>query len=125
MPDTDKRYSIDDIENKGADRTFGGFPMREIVGYDGTNLQRVKVNSQGELIVATSGGEQTIMLDDATTTNVTYIGVAPMGTATSAASWQIKKIDESASPITLKVLWADGNDSYDNVYDNRASLSYS
>lgn len=93
---------------------------------DGNVCVRVgKTNSQGELIVTTGGGEQALVLDDVTTTSMTYVGVAPIGTLTSAASWQIKRIDESGTPTTLVIKWADGNDTYDNVWDNRASLSYS
>jgi hypothetical protein len=57
---------------------------------------------------------------DATTT---YIGLALPGTATSAASWQIKKIGVSSTVTTIS--WADGNEDFDNIFDNRASLSYS
>lgn len=51
-----------------------------------------------------------------------YVGKATIGSATSAAVWQIKKID-TTSPIVIT--WADANDSFDNVMDNATSLSYS
>ena len=51
-----------------------------------------------------------------------YVGKATPGTATSAASWQVKKIDTASDII---ITWADGNASFDNVMDNAASLSYS
>lgn len=94
-------------------------------GYDGSAKQIIKVNSQGELVVNTGGGEEALRMDDVTTTSVTYVGKAAIGTATSAALWQVKKIDESGTPQTLVITWADGDDSYNNVWDNRASLSYS
>lgn len=56
--------------------------------------------------------------------NPIYIGKAAPGTATSAASWAVQKITYSGSNPTT-VQWADGNTTYDNVWDNRASLSYS
>ena len=65
----------------------------------------------------------TLIDKEATTASIIYVGKAVPGTATSAASWQIQKIDKSTSNIT--VLLADGNTNYDNVWDNRASLSYS
>lgn len=51
----------------------------------------------------------------------TYVGKASPGTATSAAQWKIFRITNSDTTI----VWADGNDQYDNIWDNRASLSYS
>lgn len=60
---------------------------------------------------------------DESTAGTTYIGFAVPGTATSAASWQIQRVVEASSITT--VTYADGNANYDNVWDNRASLSYS
>lgn len=55
--------------------------------------------------------------------STTYIGTAVIGAATSSALWQIKKVSVSGTVTTIT--WADGNDNYDNIWDNRASLSYS
>lgn len=52
----------------------------------------------------------------------TYVGRAELGTASSAAAWRIKRIYNNGSEV--QVAFADGNASYDNVWDNRASLSY-
>jgi hypothetical protein len=67
--------------------------------------------------------EFAIRIDEQSTASVTYIGNAKIASATSAAVWQIKKIDESGSVIT--VTWADGNSNFDNVWNDRLSLSYS
>ena len=61
-------------------------------------------------------------LDDTTTASVTYVGKAAIGTATSAASWQVQKIDETTG---LVITWADGDADFNNIWDNRASLTYS
>jgi len=53
-----------------------------------------------------------------------YMGKAEIGTATSAALWQVKKFVFNAENDVI-ITWADGNDSYDNIWDNRAALSYS
>ncbi len=58
----------------------------------------------------------------ATVSDIDYVGEAAIGTATSAALWRIKRVDSATGII---ILWADGNASFDNVWDNRASLSYS
>ena len=96
----------------------------EILGQSGNSLKRIKTNADGELVVNTGGGEQALIADSATTSDVTYVGMATIGTITSAASWQVKKIDETVTDVAT-ITWADGNDSYDNIWDNRAALSYS
>jgi len=71
-----------------------------------------------------SSSAQTLatILDEATTL-ITYVGKSDPGVATSAASWQVQRLTSSAS--LLIVQFADGNSNFDNVWDNRASLSYS
>lgn len=54
--------------------------------------------------------------------NLIYVGTAKSGTATSAASWKIKRLDFTSG---LTTTYADGNQNYDNIWDNRESLSYS
>jgi len=60
-------------------------------------------------------------LDEASAT-ITYVGSAEMASSTSASAWRIKRLDSTSG---LVILWADGNADFDNVWDNRASLSYS
>lgn len=62
------------------------------------------------------------IVDQASAT-VTYIGETLPGTATSSALWRITKIDETSNPTTI--FFAGGTDNFDQVWDNRASLSYS
>ena len=66
--------------------------------------------------------EEAQNIDEASST-VTYIGLAAIGTSGASALWKIKKISISGAVTTIT--WADGNDNYDNVWNNRASLSYS
>lgn len=54
---------------------------------------------------------------------VSYMGLAAPGTPTSAAAWQVLKIDENGGG--LQITYADGDTEFDNVFDNRESLSYS
>jgi hypothetical protein len=61
-------------------------------------------------------------IDDAGS-GVTYVGKTSPGGSSAASIWQIQKITESSGDVTI--LWADGDVSYDNVWDNRAALSYS
>lgn len=59
--------------------------------------------------------------DSTTTAGVTYFFEAPVGIPTSAAGWRGAKY--TAADGTFK--YADGNTKYDNIADNRASLTYS
>jgi len=61
-------------------------------------------------------------IDEASVT-VTYIGDAMPGTATADAAWRIKRLTESGNDVDVE--WADGNDIFDNVWDDRALLGYS
>lgn len=57
---------------------------------------------------------------DATTT---YLGFAAPGALTSASVWLIQRLTFTGPDILME--FADGNAEFDNVWDNRASLSYS
>jgi hypothetical protein len=58
-------------------------------------------------------------VDDATA----YRGEAAPGSATSAAVWRIRKLTFGPGD-DVTITWADGNSSFDNVWDNRAALTY-
>lgn len=60
-------------------------------------------------------------IDQASAT-VTYIGQAAPGTATSAASWRIQRMSVSGTVTTLA--YADGDLNFNNIWDNRSSLTY-
>jgi hypothetical protein len=60
---------------------------------------------------------------DEPSSSTTYVGVAETGSDESLAVWQIKKI--SVSGAVTKITWADGNSDFDNVWADRASLTYS
>ena len=55
--------------------------------------------------------------------SITYLGEAQPGTITSAASWRIRKIVETGPDVAIT--WADGDEDFDNIWDDRLSLSYS
>lgn len=59
---------------------------------------------------------------DETDGTVFYAGQALPGSSAASAVWQIQKITLGANSID--VVFADGNSNFDNVWDNRASLSY-
>ena len=64
-----------------------------------------------------------IQIDDVSTSGVTYIGKAGIGSTTSSAVWQVQKLDESGSPITTVIKWADSGQ-FTQIWNNRTSLTY-
>lgn len=63
------------------------------------------------------------IIDTTTTANTTYMGRATAGTSRAAAIWQVRKYFNNANGNT-ELAWADGNADYDNVWANRATLTY-
>ena len=55
---------------------------------------------------------------------MTYIGKALLTTLKSASSWQIMRIDDSGT-VTIINQFAGGSADFVNVWDNRASFTYS
>lgn len=62
------------------------------------------------------------LIDDSASTTI-YIGEAVIGSASSSAVWRIQKIITSTG--STSITWAAGSDTFTNIWDNRASLSYS
>ena len=57
--------------------------------------------------------------------NPNYIGLAPSGTAKSAPFWLIKKLTFDVSNNVTDIKLANGVAKFENIWDNRAALSYS
>lgn len=65
---------------------------------------------------------------DETVSDTIYIGEALPGTATSTAAWRIQRLIFTSGiggTEDISKTWADGNALFDNIWDNRLSLSYS
>mgnify|MGYP001570753858 CR=1 FL=1 len=56
---------------------------------------------------------------------VQYVGYASPGSLTSASVWQIRRLTYDDRRRLTTVEFADGNANRDNVWENRATLSYS
>lgn len=89
-------------------------------------LVNVATEETLQAILAASGGSagayQTIIVTHSTVSTTKYVGVSLSGSATSAALWQITRLDTSSG---LVVKNAGGVVTYTNVFDNREALSYS
>lgn len=106
---------LTEIKDKPVGAGGGGGNGTPYVDENG-NLTYVETVN-GTIPVATVTLTYKTLLDDYTTTNVTYVGKAAIGSATSAAVWQIQKIDESSG---LVITWG-GTGAFDQVWDNRAT----
>jgi len=130
---------VDGVDGKDApyvtDIALEEFPLSNEVAFefmfsDGARLttNRVKLPEHTNVYVGgggNSGGKVSMnyetRVDEATAT-VTYVGKAPLGSETNNAVWQIQKIYVSGTETIIE--WADSNDRFDNIWDNRASLTY-
>lgn len=58
---------------------------------------------------------------DEVSSTLMYVGKAQPGASTALPYWQIMRVDTTAGVVTA---FADGNTNFDNVWDDRASLTY-
>lgn len=65
--------------------------------------------------------EITLLIDEQGA--ITYLGRAKLGTATSETKWQVRRIQLSGTQNTFQ--YANGSRRYNQIWDNRAALSYS
>lgn len=66
--------------------------------------------------------KNTVYLDQVDA-NTLYVGEAPIGAIGSEARWRISRYLTTGTLTT--VMWADGNQDFDNIWNNRTSLTYS
>ena len=69
-------------------------------------------------------GSQIINVDETTvgTTTTTYVGKAAKGSSNASAVWKIQKVEENTGGITNIRL---ASEDYDQIWDNRTTLTYS
>jgi hypothetical protein len=97
--------------SSAADPTYVIFPQAQGI-----------VISKDDDSIETWAAALATRVDEASSTT-TYVGKAVPGTAGGDSLWQITRISVSGTVTTIE--YADGNDNFDNVWNNRASLSYS
>jgi hypothetical protein len=74
-----------------------------------------------KLRVSSFTGEMALRIDEADA-NTIYIGKAKVGSSSSSPLWQIQKIVVSGTVTNF--LWADGDMNFDNIWDDRTTISY-
>ncbi len=88
----------------------------------GQAVTATDVGSKRALDVSIIASDYSVLLDEPTA-GVMYIGKAATGSLTSDAVWQVKKLTESGTETSI--LFADGSNTFTNIWDARASLTYS
>lgn len=107
--------SITQAEHISPDKTGDNIQAKRVAGY--------VWNSASGSWERSSGAEPAFAarIDDSADP-IIYIGKAAIGSSTASAVWQITKLDTSSGLVKT---WADGDASFNNIWDNRAALSYS
>lgn len=77
---------------------------------------QVGTNGAGHVV----DGALAEIIDQTSSATYYYHCEAIPGTATSAAAWRISRLTVASGVVQ----WADGNGKFDNVADNRTSLTY-
>lgn len=67
----------------------------------------------------------TMLLEYDAVNNPLYIGQALAGTLISDAGWRIKKFTYDSNNNLINIRWADGNILFDNIWNDRTTLTYS
>jgi len=80
----------------------------------------------GDSVVGITSEEDTVYSKqtDFVGDTVIYKGEAIPGSLTSASVWRVRKLTLAGDGDVTEI-WADGNANFDNVWDDRASLTYS
>jgi hypothetical protein len=96
---------------------------------DGSQLitNEVKLKRTVQNFYSSGGGSSEMPVNyiieiDTVSPDLTYVGEAAIGSDKSQAVWRIQRITKSGSNV--EVLFADENDFFDNIWDDRLSLTY-
>jgi hypothetical protein len=111
----ERRFPIQDIENRGANKRFDGFPMVQIVAYDSVNDCLRGITLDGLAHFATND------IDKASST-VLYEGLTD-----SSGTWQIVKTETTGDVTSLRFATTVNNPAttdYATAWTNRATLEY-
>lgn len=103
-------------------------PTRQVgnLVYDPNTLAWVEMTQPGGGVVPNVLENQyTLAFDYDGSGNLVYLGRAAPGTAKSAAGWQIQRLPVDGLNNTTDCQFANGVTAFDQVWNNRASLSYS
>lgn len=114
--------ALSDVAGTGQNtRGFGTFIINR--KWPRASTQRNGIQTKEQMLI--SYGILTVNTDETTTSGVIYVGLAAVGTATSAASWKMFEFyDLTHAEDPYKMRLCDGDELFDNIWDNRASVTY-
>ena len=108
------------VDNEG--HKFGGTAPDKIYVKSGlTDSEGNLITPSNPLPVQSDGDFAINTQVNSGDSNIEYIGTAAIGSATSAAVWKIKKVNYTTGTV---IEYADSNENFDNIFDNRESLTY-
>lgn len=90
---------------------------------DDNFFEQLQIDEKGNLLTKSSGLEKVLIREHSSDSTITFIGKSKAGTSTSSASWLIIKLVESGN--NLDILSANGLQEYNQIFDDRESLTYS
>lgn len=79
-------------------------------------------SDQSKVAVSDETTELSTAIDEVSA-DLSYFGFAAIGADHATAVWKIKRLQTTGTVTLLQ--YADGDESFDNIWNNRASLSYS
>lgn len=83
---------------------------------------RTQIEAEIDEMLADINAKYKLLLDEVGDTM--YVGEAIPGSLEAGAVWRIKRLDSSGG-IETRVFWADGDTNFDNIWNDRLTLSYS
>jgi len=132
---SDLTFAAGDLQVKVTSLPAGGSSFSDSAGVAKSGLVNASRNVQVDVLSSTlpssastettlqtisfGGFKFTLRLD--TVGTIDYVGEATIGTATSAALWRIKRLDNTTGTV---IQWA-GTGVFNQIWDNRTSLTYS
>jgi len=122
LVDDDSHVQVDVLSMPDITVNTGDIQIGAVEIKNSTDDTRATVGVNGLYVETRLTPQYATQLDEASST-VTYVGEATIGSATSGALWRIKKLTVSGS--VTGITWAGGSQAFENIFDNRAALSYS
>jgi len=112
----------DNIQTREFDKFDGTDRDKTFVKVGLTDSSGNPISPSNPLPIQKDGDFAVNVQIDSGDSNIEYVGTAAIGSATSAAVWKIKRINYTTGTV---IEYADGDESFNNIFDNRESLSYS
>lgn len=98
-------------------------PAESIQAGDGINISD---NGDGTITISSEDGmAYATRLDQDDSGLIYYRGEAVVGSVTSSPAWRIQRITFTDGSDDIIIQWADGDALFNNIWDNRVSLTYS